>query len=134
MNPLELRKIVLIGFNVDAPDGPPLLGADGLPALLQPGEMTMRVAFWIPMPRPFKRSPGKSEVIDARSFELQALRDGAIEEHVQEFIFEKQPTLEEARARLMPVWEGLTAQSLGQRPNGVPVDRSGRLSLQFSTT
>ncbi|HEX5864894.1 MAG TPA: hypothetical protein VF014_11690 [Casimicrobiaceae bacterium] len=133
MNVLELRKIIIVGFSVDAPDGPPLLGPNGLPIVLAAEyPVKLRVAFWIPMPAPHKRSEGKSEVIDPRAFELQALRDGAIEEHVQEFDFPKQPSLDEARARLMPVWEGLTAHSLGILPNGAPQDRGTKPVIQFT--
>jgi hypothetical protein len=50
-------------------------------------------------------------------FELDALRDGAIEEQVQDFTFPRQPSVEEMRLHLMPHWERRTLASLGYLPN-----------------
>src|ERR1700744_1081666 len=114
MNPLELRKI--IGIGSDAPAESALLGRDGMPLRPLKRPVTLRVAFWIPMPPPYQRTAGESQVLEAMPFEIQALQDGAIEEHVQDFPFPEQPSLDEMRRRLMPVWEGLTAANLGAAP------------------
>lgn len=132
MNPLELRKIILIGYRFDCPDGAPLLDRDGLPIDPRKHPVKMRVAFWIPTKPPYQRGSGYTQVIEARPFEIQALKDGAIEEHVQEFTFEEQPSLDVMRARLMPVWEALTVESLGVLPNAAPVDLKPKLAVQFS--
>lgn len=130
MNPLELRKIILIGYSVDA--DAPVLNRDGLPATLLERPMRIRFAFWVPAPRPYKRCAGHTETIGARPLELQALRDGAIEESIHEFDFPAQPSLDEMRRRLMPVWEALALDSLGFVPNGAPQDRKPKLTLQFT--
>jgi len=129
---LEYRKIILIGYFVDAPKGPPLLNREGLPASQheQPGRL--KIAFWIPGKFPFQRCAGATEVVNVFPFEKQALRDGAIFEHVQEFPFERMPTIEEMRCRLMPVWEALVVQHLGHLPNAPPRDMKPKLSIQFT--
>src|ERR1700744_3996624 len=130
MNPLELRKI--IGIGSDAPAESALLGRDGMPLRPVKRAVTMRVAFWIPMPAPYQRTAGESQVLETMPFEIQALKEGAIEEHVQDFTFPKQPSKDEMLRRLMPVWEGLTAANLDAAPNGAPVARDTKQALQFS--
>lgn len=131
MNPLELRKIIVIGS--DAPADFTVLAANGLPASALKRPVTLRVAFWLPKPKPYQRTAaGTTQVLDARPFEIQALKDGAIEEHVQDFTFPEQPSLDEMRRRLMPVWEGLTVESLGVLPNGAPEDHAPKLKIQFT--
>lgn len=132
MNTLELRKIVVVGYRFDCPDGAPLLGADGLPIDPRKHPIKIRVAFWVPAKPPFQRCAGATAVIDARTFEVQALRDGAMEEVVEEFTFPEQPSVEEMRRRLMPVWEGLTVESLGIVPNGAPQDHKPKPVIQFT--
>lgn len=132
MNTLELRKIIVIGMRADCPEGAPLVDRDGLPASPMKTACVMRVAFWVPMKPPFQRCAGGSEVINAYPHELQAIKDGAIEEVVTELNFEEQPSLDEMRRRLMPVWEGLTVESLGVLPNGAPEDHKPKLAMQFT--
>lgn len=132
MNPLELRKIIVIGMRADCPEGAPLLDRDGLPATALKTAVVIRVAFWIPAKRPYQRCAGDTQTICARPFELQALKDGAIEEVVEDFAFPEQPSVDEMRRRLMPVWEGLTAERLGVLPNGAPEDHKPKLAIQFT--
>lgn len=132
MNPLELRKIIVVGTRFDCPDGAPLLGADGLPASPLKHPIKMRVVFWVPVKPPFQRGDGRTQTICARPFEIQALKDGAIEEVVEDFTFPEQPSIEEMRRRLMPVWEGLAVDSLGVLPNGAPRDDKPNLAVQFA--
>jgi hypothetical protein len=132
MNPLELRKIILVGSS----EGPiaalawTATGAAGVAG----HPVTLRIAFWLPAPRPYKRCAGSTEVPSPFDFEVQALKDGAIIEHVQEFEFPEQPSFEEMRRRLMPVWEGLTVESLGVLPNGAPEDHAPKFQIQFTAT
>ena len=132
MNTLELRKIVLIGCRFDCPEGAPLLDRDGLPADPRKHPVILRIVFWIPAKQPHRRCAGTTEVINALPFEVQALRDGAIVEHVQDFEFPEQPSVAEMRRRLMPVWEGLTLEALGFVPNGAPLDDKPKLAMQFT--
>lgn len=132
MNPLELRKIVQVGYRFDNDGLPPLLDANGLPAKLQEARWWGTFAFWIPAPKPFQRCSGATKVVDARPFEVQALKDGAIIEHVQEFEFPKQPELTALRGILLPVWDALTAHSLGFVPNAPPIDRSEKMTIEFT--
>lgn len=131
MNPLELRKIIQIGYRFEQSEAAPILDARGAPLELVKQRYWATFAFWLPAPRPFRRSDGRSKVPDAKPFELQALRDGAIVEHVQEFEFPKQPPDWLLTKGMMHVWEGLTADSLGMPFNGVPVDTTTRPTFQF---
>lgn len=133
MNVCELRKIILIGMRFDlGEDGQPLLDGDGLPYKPVDHPVEMRFAFWIPAAAPHQRCAGTTETICARPFELQALKDGAIVEHCQWFKFPKQPDVEEMRRRMMPVWEGLTADALGFLPNDAPLDLKPKFAIQFT--
>jgi hypothetical protein len=125
MNTLELRKIVQVGSS----EGPiaALVGSAN-----PGGPVTLRFAFWLPARRPYQRCAGDTVVPNVFDFEAQALRDGAIVEHVQEFTFPEQPSLDEMRRRLVPVWEGLTVDSLGVLPNGAPQDNKPKLAVQFT--
>jgi len=184
LNPLELRKIIIVGYEFDAPAGAPLLDADGLPVAAHQHPIRMRVTFWIPQRLPLKRRPvgtldeylrsvvaarpgatialqrpastlaaymrehgldhhlmglrekpaGYTLVADARPFELQALRDGAIEEQIQDFTFPRQPSLDELRAHLMPHWEQRTLASLGYLPSRPPQDHDPKPLLQFASS
>ncbi len=134
MNPLELRKIVQVGYSFIQPDGAgkPILDKDGLPAEAVQSAYTVTIAFWIPAPKPFKRCAGETKVVGAFPHELQALKDGAIFEHLQDFTFPFQPTVEQMRATFMPIWDALTADSIGFRPNNVPVDKSEKMAYEFT--
>ena len=55
MNPLEFRKILLVGYAFDAPLGAPMLDGDGLPLSVVNCPVRMRFAFWIPQGAPHKR-------------------------------------------------------------------------------
>lgn len=52
---LELRKILLIGYAFDAPDGAVMLHGDGLPMRPVECPIRLRIAFWVPQPEPFRR-------------------------------------------------------------------------------
>jgi hypothetical protein len=130
MNPLELRKVIVVGAS--AAGSVALVDRDGLPADPLKSPMVLRVAFWVPARPPHRRCAGATEVIDAKPFELQALKDGAIVEQVHELEFPEQPTVDEMRRRLMPVWEGLTVDSLGVLPNGAPEDHATKPFIQFT--
>jgi hypothetical protein len=132
VTPLELRKIIQVGYRFENPDSPPVLDAQGLPATPVTQPYTATIAFWIPGKAPFQRCAGETKVFEAREFERQALRDGAIVEHLQEFTFPVQPSVEEMRRRLMPVWEALTQDRLGFVPNQAPVDLKPKLAMQFT--
>jgi hypothetical protein len=67
------------------------------------------------------------------AFELQALRDGAIAEQIQDFTFPRQPSIDEMRAHLMPHWERRTLASLGYLPNQAPQDRATKPVIQFES-
>lgn len=133
MSPLELRKIVVIGIAFVAPDGAPLLDGDGLPADPLKHPVKIRVAFWVPQKQPFQRCSGATSVaVGALPFEVQALKDGAIVEQVQDFAFPRQPSIEEMRRALMPHWERLTLASLGVVPNAPKVDKAPKLGVLFN--
>lgn len=186
MNPLELRKILLVGYAFDAPAGAPLLDRDGLPIAPRQHPIRMRFAFWIPQRAPFQRRgvgttldylrsvvaakraaivgaaatplddvattaeeyagrhglhdhllaishqlEGYTLVAGAMPHELEALRAGAIVEQVQDFTFDRQPSMEELRRHLMPHWEQRTLASLGELPNAAPVDNDPKPTLLF---
>jgi len=161
---LELRKIVVVGYSLDAPDGAPLLDGEGMPVRRHEHPVLMRVAFWVPQAAPFRRRPMRTTleylrscpdeaagkplelvgsftaldyahlmrepasvtrdytlVLDASPFELQALRDGRIEEQIADFTFSRQPEHHERRALLLPHWERRTVLSLGVLPNALPL-------------
>ncbi len=132
MNPLELRKILLIGYRFDFDGNKPLLDARGMPTEPVSSKWWGTFAFWIPARSPFQRCDGETKATQALPHERQALRDGAIIEHVQEFEFAQQPGFEEMRARMMAVWEVLTEQELGFVPNAAPRDSSERLVIQYA--
>lgn len=132
MNPLEIRKIVQVGYRFDRPETAPVLDARGLPVTAVETPYTVTIAFWIPAKKPYARCAGDSKVIDMYPHERQALKDGAIFEHVQDFTFPRQPSIEELRRAFMPVWEALTLDSLGYLPNAPPQDHSGKTSIQFT--
>jgi hypothetical protein len=135
MNPLELRKIIIVGYRyADAPEGSSLLRADGSALTQLDKALTLEVCFWIPAPKPYKRGPGHTVVVGAMPHETQALRDGAIEELVVPLPFPCWPDYDTQVRRLMPVWEGLTKQSLGFLPNAPPRDRTTKPALQFTAT
>ena len=134
MNPLELRKIIQIGYRFDKPEAPPILDREGLPAEPVKEAFTATIAFWIPAPKPFQRCAGDTKVAGAYAHELQALQDGVIVEHVQDFTFPNgQPSMAEMRHRLLAVWEGLTAENLGVAFNNVPLDSSTRPIFQLTS-
>lgn len=112
MDPIAFRKIIITGMRFDAPEGAPLLDAQGLPANPLEYPIVMQITFWVPKPQPYQRCEGASIVRDAKPFELQGLRDGAIEEQVFEFNFPKQPSLLELKAQMDPFWDRLCAESL----------------------
>ncbi len=60
---------------------------------------------------------GYTMVADANDRELQALRDGAIEEQLQDFTFTRQPTMNELRDATRPHWELRTLRATGAVPN-----------------
>lgn len=76
---------------------------------------------------------GYTLVAEPFPFELQALRDGAIAEQIQDFTFPRQPSLEEMRAHLMPHWERRTLASLGYLPNAAPQDHTTKPVIQFES-
>lgn len=131
MNPLELRKIVQIGYRFEQPVGaaPVILGGDG--RNLEPAQQRYwgTYAFWLPAPKPFQRCAGETKVVGAFKHELEALRDGAIVEHVQEFEFESEPTIPEMARRLLPVWEALATENLGVPISNVPIDTTTRPTI-----
>lgn len=132
MNPLELRKIIQVGYRFAQPDSPPLLAANGLPASPVDVPYAASIVFWVPAKPPFQRCDGKTLVFDPRPFELEALREGAIVEHAQDFTFPRQPSDAEMIFRLRAVWEALTLDSLGVLPNGAPEDRTTKPTIQFT--
>ena len=145
---VEFRKIVVVGCRFDAPDGAPLLDRDGLPASPLEYPVVLRVAMWIPQKQPFQRRgirknpspPSRNElqdplegytiVNDALGFELQALNDGALLEEVYDFNYPKQPSVEQLRKDLMPIWEKRTLETLGV-VNAPPVDKIPNPTLEF---
>jgi hypothetical protein len=120
LRPLEFRKIILIGNQVDINN------------VTDP--FRLRVAFWIPAAKPFRRTAGITLVFDALPFECQALKGGAIVEVVREYRFAEPLTLDEMAQYFMPIWEQMTKQSLGFLPNmnRVPVDENTAPRIQFS--
>lgn len=132
MHPLELRKVIQVGYRFARPDGPPLLAANGLPVDSVDREYTASIVFWVPAKPPFQRCEGKSVVFDARPFELDALRAGAIVEHAQDFTFPRQPSDAEMAFRLKAVWDALALDSLGVLPNGAPEDHTTKPTIQFT--
>ena len=52
---LEFRKILVVGYTFDTPEGAPLLDGDGLPLAPVQHPIRFRVAFWIPQAPPFRR-------------------------------------------------------------------------------
>lgn len=69
---------------------------------------------------------GYTLVGDATRAELAALRAGAIEEQIQDYTFDRMPTLEQLRRTLLPHWEMRTQASLGFLPNRPPVDLNAK--------
>jgi hypothetical protein len=150
MNPFEFRKTILIGLAFAAPDLPPLIGADGLPLTPIPGQVVVRVAFWIPQAQPYQRRgvrihpnatvsdrlsdplEGCTLVWDTKPFELQAMRDGALVEEIYDFQYPQQPTIEQLRNDVHPIWEKRTLETLGYLPNGAPIDRDPKLGVIFT--
>lgn len=132
MNPLELRKIIQVGYRFDKPETAPVLDSRGLPVTDVETPYTVTIAFWIPAREPYVRCSGSSKVIDVYPHERQALKDGAIFEHVQDFTFPKQPPEEKLRGIFMPIWTALTQDSLGYLPNAPPQDHSGKVAIQFT--
>ncbi|HKY40763.1 MAG TPA: hypothetical protein VJN18_32735 [Polyangiaceae bacterium] len=188
-NPLELRKILLVGYQLDAPLGAPMLHGDGTPMGLRECPVRMRIAFWVPQAQPYRRreigtladflhhlasrrpqaaatvlaSPAApldgnqgtliaymqrhqidlmqladaphafTLVADPRPFELEALRDGAIVEQVQDFTFPRWPSLEEQRRLLMPHWEQRTLASLGYLPHRAPEDHQPKPTIIYES-
>lgn len=132
MNPLELRKIIQIGYRFDQLEAAPLLGADG--RNLEPVSQRYwgTFAFWVPAPQPFKRGKGVTMVPTVLPHELQALRDGAIIEHVQEFEFPKEPPAWLLKQGLMKVWEALAVHSIGVF-QGAPQDHTTKPIFQFES-
>lgn len=132
MNPLELRKVVLVGLVFDAPDGAPLLDSQGYP--VKPVEHPTRItcALWVPQPQPFRRGPRESCVVAIRDFELDALADGAIKEEVVEVRCDRMPHDYELAGLFMPIWEELTVKALGFLPNQPPQDGDPKPVVQFA--
>jgi hypothetical protein len=64
--------------------------------------------------------------------ELQALRDGVLEEQVQDFTFPRQPSLEQMRSLLMPHWEQRVNAALGHVPNQAPIDLKPKPTLIYT--
>ncbi len=52
---LEIRKILIVGYAFDAPEGAVMLHGDGLPMRPVECPIRMRIAFWVPQPEPFQR-------------------------------------------------------------------------------
>lgn len=129
MNPLELRKIIQIGYRFDKPNEAVLLASNGRNVVPVTTRYWGTFAFWLPAPKPFQRCAGETKVVGAFKHELEALRDGAIIEHVQEFEFEQEPTMPELARVLMKVWEGLAADSLGVPISNVPIDTTTRPTI-----
>jgi hypothetical protein len=129
---LEFRKIIQVGYRFAKPVCPPVLDAKGLPSTPVEQEYIASIVFWIPAKPPYQRCDGKTVVFDPRPHEVQALRDGALLEHAQDFTFPRQPTVDEMARRLMPVWEALTKDSLGFLPNGAPEDHTTKSTIQFT--
>jgi hypothetical protein len=57
LNPLELRKIIGVGYALDAPEGAPMLYPNGMPMRLDEAPVRMRFVFWVPQPPPYRRRP-----------------------------------------------------------------------------
>lgn len=51
----EFRKILIVGYAFDAPDGAVMLHADGLPMRPVGCPIRIRIAFWVPQREPFQR-------------------------------------------------------------------------------
>jgi hypothetical protein len=130
MNPLTLRKLILIG--IESTGTAPLLNSQGMPATPLDRPVKMRIAMWIPQPTPFQRCEGTTAVPGAMPHELQALRDGAIVEEIFDFNYPKQPTLDTLRRELLPIWEKRTLEVLGFVPNDAPIDRDPKPEIRFS--
>ncbi len=131
MNPLELRKIILREMVYDAPEGAPLLDAQGYP--VKPGNYPVRITtvFWVPQAKPFRRTAGETIVLDPRPFEVQALADGAISEFVVDVYAPRVPEQHELPGLLMPIWEKLTVAALGYLPNKPPQDDDPKFAIRF---
>jgi len=133
MNPLELRKIILVGYRCEQPDVV-VLDSRGMLVERTKAPWSATFAFWIPAPQPHKRCSGFTRVEQPAKHELEALRDGAIIEHVQEFTFpEGEPERELLKRGLLGIWEGLTADSLGLEFNNIPLDGSTKPIFQFTS-
>lgn len=131
MNPLELRKVILRHMVFDAPDGAPLLDAQGYPVNPVDHPTVLTVIFWVPQKAPFRRCAGDTQALDARPFELQALADGAIAETVVEVRCPRMPADTELSGLLIPIWEELTVKALGYLPNKPPEDHDPKHAVQF---
>ena len=131
MNPLELRKVVLVGLVFDAPDGAPLLDAQGYP--VKPVEHPTRItcALWVPQRPPFQRGPRESCVLEIRDFELDALAAGAIKEEVAEVRCDRMPHDYELAGLFLPIWEERTLLALGYLPNKPPQDDDPKPTVMF---
>lgn len=99
------------------------------------GKVSWRVAFWVPLPpghRKRTRDPRRKSVVpDAQPFELEALRDGVIEEVVMDVDLPAD-TPERFRDRILSEgWERLARHRLGApspvRPHA-PVIVSGEMA------
>lgn len=120
MNRFEFRKIIQVGCREAA-------GPDGVVRWLA------TFAFWLPAKTP-RRCAGESHVTGVLPFEREALAAGLITEWCHEFEFPFQPTTDQLRAGLLPIWEALVSHELGMPPLHAPVDRSERVALEFSPT
>lgn len=79
--------------------------------------------------------PGFTMVVDARDFELAALRDGAIVEQIQDFTFERMPNADEIKAAMLPHWDMRTLESLGYLPNPSAAPKQpGQTTVTFEQT
>lgn len=151
MNPLELRKTILVGLQFASSETPPLIDPDGLPVVPIAGNVVARVVLWVPQKAPYQRrgvavSPGADVrdklcdplegftlVHDVRPFELQALKDGAIAEEVYDFQYPRQPTIAELRSDVHPAWEKRTLETIGYLPNRPPIDNDPKLGVLFTS-
>jgi hypothetical protein len=128
------RKIIRIGYRYENVDGgQTVLDARGEPIGVISNRYWATFVFWLPAAKPYVKCSGETKVLDVLPHELQALKDGEIEEYVQEFEFPNgKPPDSALREGLMPVWSELTRQNLGYLPADLTMDTSGRAAVRFT--
>lgn len=151
MNPIEFRKVILVGLQYARPHGPYLSGPDGLPLRPIEGSVVARIVFWVPQKPPYQRRgitpvhldptpkerlqdplEGYTLVANVFPHELQALRDGALVEEVYDFQYPRKPSNEQLRKDTTPIWEKRCRETLGFVPNGAPLDDDPRFTILFT--